>query len=74
MLKYSLRFASDNEIGEQTLTFYAHSTSGALDTAKEAAEGSWAELYEDGKLLCRLRLVEDTGVWLVNPASKASQD
>ena len=69
MLKYSLCFEADNEDGEQTLTFYARSTTGALDTAKLAAEGEWAELYQDKRLICRLRLVEETGVWLVVPAS-----
>lgn len=66
MLEYTLRYADDSD-DVQEVTFFAHSTGGALDTAKRAAEGSWAELYEGKNLICRLRLVERTGVWLVSP-------
>ena len=67
MKSYSLRFAAGNDVGEKTVRFYAHSTANALELAKESASGDWAQLSEDGKLICRMRLVEETGVWLVEP-------
>lgn len=68
MKKYSLRFAADTKAGERVVRFYAHSTSNALDLAKESAHGDWAELSDDESIICRMKLVEDTGVWLIEPA------
>ncbi|MGB3806683.1 MAG: hypothetical protein WA936_05750 [Erythrobacter sp.] len=70
MDRYSLRYCSPDGDGERTVAFYAHSTSRALDLAKEAAGGDWAELYLNGKSVCRMRLVEETGVWLVERSAK----
>ena len=67
--KYSLRFADASEAGERTVKFYAHSTTRALELAQETACGDWAELAKNGKAICKMRLVEETGVWLVQPAS-----
>jgi len=66
--KYSLRFAADTMAGERVVRFYAHSTSNALDLAKESAHGDWAELSDDETIICRMKLVEETGVWLIEPA------
>ncbi|MBV7258375.1 hypothetical protein [Erythrobacter crassostreae] len=71
MLKYRLLFVAHEDEGIRELMFNARSTSGALDTAKRAAEGDWAELYQGDELLCNLRLVEETGVWLVMPGQSA---
>lgn len=74
MLNYSLRYGSSDKERVQTLSFYAHSTAGALDLAKQSAGGDWAELFQDGQLLCRLRLVDDAGVWAVFPVANDSLD
>ncbi|MBV7265811.1 hypothetical protein [Erythrobacter ani] len=73
MIQYSLKFAADNFEGEKTVSFYAHSTAGALEIAKNSADGDWAELYQGGQLVCRMRLVEETGVWLVEGSRKHAQ-
>ncbi|MBD2843425.1 hypothetical protein [Erythrobacter rubeus] len=73
MIQYSLKFAADNSAGEQTVSFYAHSTAGALEIAKNSADGDWAELYQGDALVCRMRLVEETGVWLVEPSQSRAQ-
>ena len=73
MKKYSLRFAADNDAGERTVRFYAHSTANALELAKESANGDWAELSEDGALICKMQLVEETGVWLIQPVKDAKR-
>ncbi len=65
MENYSLKFEADTASGEQTLRFHEKSVSGALEFAKESARGDWAELYRNEKLICRMRLVSETGVWLV---------
>lgn len=69
MDKYSLRFATANNAGETTVSFYAHSTSSALDLARESASGDWAELYLNGASVCTMQMVADTGVWRVNRSS-----
>lgn len=71
MDKYDLRFAADNEAGERCVSFHAHSTASALELAKESASGKWAELSLNGRSICRMRLVEETGVWLVTPTGRA---
>ncbi|GMN02244.1 hypothetical protein [Erythrobacter sp. MTPC3] len=68
MIKYTLRFAAEDSEGEHKVSFHAHSTAGALDVAKNSAKGDWADLYERDTLICRMQLVEESGVWLVKPA------
>ena len=75
MKKYSLRFATDKDGGERTVRFYANSTANALELAKESAQGgapsaAWAILSEDDLPICRLKLMEETGVWLVEPTKR----
>jgi len=70
MDKYYLRFAAENHSGEKTVAFYAHSTANALDLAKESASGDWAELYFNGHSVCKMKLVAETGVWLVQPTAE----
>ncbi len=67
MDRYSLRFAAENQTGEKTVAFHAHSTAQALDLAKESASGDWAELYLNGKSVCKMQLVGEDGVWFVQP-------
>ena len=66
MVDYSLTFAADTESGTRTLHFHERSIGGALEVAKKRAHGDWAELREGDKLICRLELVDDAGVWLVS--------
>lgn len=68
MDKYELRYAALNEAGATTITFYAHSTANALEMARDSASGSWAELFLNGALVCKMQLVEETGVWLLAPS------
>lgn len=74
MVDYSLVFAADTESGTRTLRFSERSVSGALEVAKQRAQGNWAELFAGEELICRLELVDETGVWLVGskPASDDS--
>ncbi len=65
MTKYTLTYSSDYGGTEANVTFYAHSTANALTLAREAASGDWAVLSANGKTVCRMRLVEESGVWLV---------
>ncbi|XUU60877.1 hypothetical protein ACRAQ6_00970 [Erythrobacter sp. HA6-11] len=74
MTQYSLVFAADTKSGVEKLTFHERSVGGALEVAKERARGDWAELFEGDLLLCRIELVDETGVWLVRPTSKNSQE
>jgi len=67
LAQYTLKFAADTDAGEQTLTFFEEALGGALEIAKKSATGNWAELSEEGKLLYRMELVHDTGVWRVIP-------
>lgn len=64
---YTLRFALGNG-EERALEFQAHSTASALHLAQGAAQGSRASLYRNTELIARLRLVEGTGLWQVEPA------
>lgn len=66
MTEYTLRFRPDYAGEEEALVFTAQSMADALDYAKERAEGTQAELLVDGKAVCMMRLVEETGVWLVS--------
>ncbi len=65
MIKYTLTYSADDMGEEANVTFYAHSTANALTLAREAASGDWAVLSTGGKTVCRMRLVEESGVWLV---------
>ncbi len=72
MDEYTLTYSAD-EIGtEANVTFFAHSTANALTLAREAASGDWAVLSSRGKTVCRMRLVEDSGVWLIEPLREAN--
>jgi hypothetical protein len=71
--RYALRFATDNEAGERTVNFLAHSTINALDLAKECANGDWAELSLKGKVICKMRLLEGTDVWLIEGAPRGGE-
>lgn len=64
---YSLTFAADTESGVRTLYFHERSIGGALEVAKERASGHWAELRKGNQLICKMELIEKTGVWLVQP-------
>ena len=79
MDNYSLRYTAAPQAGivtpgEKTVTFYAHSTGNALELAKEAAGGDRAELFRNGKSVCRMKLVGETGVWLVQRSHEPGDD
>jgi hypothetical protein len=65
MHHYELRYEAPDPQQVKSLSFDAHTFAGALDIAKKQARGEWAELHEDGRPVCRLELVENTGVWLI---------
>lgn len=69
MVDYSLTFAADTPSGVRTLTFHEHSVGGAMEVAKEHARGDWAELRHGDQLICRMELVDGSGVWLVRRGS-----
>lgn len=66
MQKYVLRFESRNPPEAQEVTFSAPSVQDALEVAKSYPITDWAELYQDGVALCRMQLMDDSGVWLVS--------
>lgn len=66
MLRYQLKYQTRNH-EEEVLDFYARSLNGALEFAKAKAQGKWALLCEEDRPICRLELVQDSGVWLVEP-------
>ncbi len=72
MKNYSLKFLMDNEQGEQTVSFCAHSVARALEIAKKSAAGCRAELYQDGEPIFTMELVSETGVWLVGGVGQES--
>ena len=69
MEKYTLFFSTGIGDEEKSLEFDAHSTAAALDTAKQEARGTRARLTLGGKPVCKMRLIEETGVWFIEPAS-----
>jgi|GEM_PF-5002991 len=67
---YAITFDGGQEAGEQTVSFHADSTSTALEVAAREAKGDWANLSHDGRLLCKMKLVSETGVWLVETSNQ----
>lgn len=65
MHRYDLRYAVNGMTEIDTISFDALTLGGALDIARRSAQGHWAELYEDGRPVCELELIIDSGVWLV---------
>lgn len=65
MHRYELKYETPDPLETKSFSFEAYSFAGALDVAKQEACGEWAELYENGRPICRMELVENTGVWLV---------
>ncbi len=68
---YTLTFDGGPAAGEQTVSFHAESTSTALEMATREAKGDWAKLSLDGRLLCKMKLVSETGVWLLETSNQS---
>lgn len=66
MRHYTLTYDATDIDGEQTINFVALSLDSALNVAKKSARGDWAELQEDGVPVCRMQLVDSSGVWRVS--------
>jgi len=62
---YALKYPQRDSGELQTVEFDADTPSAALRMAKELAENEWAELYEEGRPLCRIQTAGDSGVWRV---------
>lgn len=73
MTEYTLRFRPHGGAKSKEETFSAPTVGDALDIAKDRASGKEAELLLDGKRLCTLTLVEDTGVWLVKRTAETAR-
>lgn len=73
MTEYTLRFRPRPGAEQKEETFSASSVGEALDIAKRRATGKEAELLLDGRRLCTLALVEDSGVWLVKQTAEAAR-
>ncbi|MXO49428.1 hypothetical protein GRI69_14325 [Erythrobacter vulgaris] len=69
MATYQLRYAAPGPGDIKRLEFEARTLPGALDIAKKETRGTWAELCHEGRTICRLELVAETGVWLVGGPS-----
>lgn len=54
MITYTLRYEEDGLGVEKRVEFEAKTPAQALLIAQGEAEGRWAELCADGKLVCRL--------------------
>lgn len=66
MRQYTLTYDAAGSAGDQSMTFSALSLDCALEVAKKSASGAWAELHEDGVPVCRMQLVDSSGVWRVS--------
>ena len=73
MTEYTLRFRPRSGAERKEETFSAPTVGDALDIAKRRATGKEAELMVDGRCVCTLTLVEDTGVWLVKRTAEAAR-
>ncbi len=75
MARYDLKYAPNSDGIVEMFSFEERSLSGALDMARKLARGDWAELYREGRPVCQMELVAESGVWLVGaPHSETSSD
>lgn len=68
MRTYRLVYEDDRHGATKWLEFEARDAGGALSIAKGEARGRWAQLFEDGRYLCRLENADPDGanIWLVS--------
>lgn len=67
MKTFRLRFADDGHGVDKTIEFDAEDTSAALVVLQCEAKGRWAELWEEGGRICRLRREgPDDGFWSID--------
>ena len=69
MTDYSVKCGTAAKGNEVEFHFTAGSFDGALSMAKRRMDGDWAVLLQEGKPLCRMQLVSDTGAWLIGRPS-----
>ncbi|WP_155805927.1 hypothetical protein [Erythrobacter litoralis] len=65
MADYSLRCSGSQDIGAEEIHFSALSFDGALNLAKKHLNGRQAVLLEDGRPICSMQMVSETGAWLI---------
>ena len=66
MQTYTLIYPAPGGKTRETYEFQALSLESALEVAKRSAVGEWAELHEDGMPVCRMQLVDSSGLWRVS--------
>ena len=66
MQRYTLRYEEPDKDRAQTVEFRAVSLESALEMAKRYAVGEWAELLEEDVPVCRMQLLDSSGVWRVS--------
>lgn len=67
MRTYRLVYEDDRHGVAKWIEFEARNAAGALSIAQGEARGRWAQLFEDGRFLCRLENADPHGanIWLV---------
>jgi hypothetical protein len=67
MRSYRLVYEDDRHGAAKWIEFEARDAGGALSIAKGEARGRWAQLFENGRYLCRLENADPDGanIWLV---------
>ncbi|UIP06423.1 hypothetical protein LY632_12100 [Erythrobacter sp. SDW2] len=72
MRQYTLTYDVAGSAEDKTMNFSALSLDCALEVAKKSASGEWAELQEDGVPVCRMQLLDSSGVWRVSGIKPAA--
>ena len=69
MPTFRLVYEEDRHGVPKWIEFEAPNASGALKFAKGEAQGRWAQLFEEGRFLCRLERIDPDGanIWMVGP-------
>lgn len=70
MRYYTLIYRDPDGAGNIEHAFEAVSLDGALEVAKRLVAGDWAELREDGIAVCRMQLVDSSGLWRIAGANR----
>lgn len=71
MRHYTLVYRDPDGTGNLEHGFEAVSLDGALEVAKRLVVGEWAELREDGVAVCRMQLVDSSGLWRIVGLSRS---
>lgn len=71
MRHYKLIYRDPDGTGNLEHAFVAVSLDGALEVARRLVVGEWAELHEDGVEVCRMQLVDCSGLWRIVGANRS---